>query len=177
MTGVAIVLIVLGFFLLGFGNRLAILGAGVGALLGVTIVSILPGEPGIWLWVLVPFGLAILFAVGSGLAKAMINLVTLALGALAGGAVILALLNLFGLDWGFTNWILALIGAVIGAGLMVRFKTWAVIILAAIVGSLLVVNGLQTIFPSFNDTIASLVGLALVGLGIAYMGGLIGKKK
>jgi hypothetical protein len=177
MTGVSILLIGLGLIVLAFGKRLAILGAGVGALLGFGILRILPGTLEGWLWLMIPFGLAILFAVGAGLAKGLISLVTLALGALAGGAIVLALLDLFSLDWGFTNWLLALVGAVIGVALMARFKDWAVIILAVLVGTFLCMRGLQMLFPSLDDVFASLIGLVLAGLGIAYQGGLFGKKK
>jgi hypothetical protein len=40
---VYIVFIILGLVVLGYGSRLAIFGAGVGALLGIAIVRILPG--------------------------------------------------------------------------------------------------------------------------------------
>ena len=176
MTLISIVFILLGLFVLAYGKRLAILGAGVGALLGIAIVRILPGEPGIWLWFLVPVGLAILFAFGGGIAKGLISIVTLALGALAGGAIVLALLDMFGLDWGVVNWLLALVGAVIGASVLSRFKDWGVIFLAALVGSLLATRGLQLLFPSINEAIASLIGLVLLGFGIVYQGGILKKK-
>jgi hypothetical protein len=130
------------------------------------------------LWVIIPIGLAILFAFGAGIAKSLIGLITLALGALAGGAITLGLLDLLGLDWGIVNWILALVGAVIGAGILSRFKDWAIIVLASLVGALLCMRGLEMIFPNFSGLIASLVGLVLLGAGIAYQGGLFkGKNK
>jgi hypothetical protein len=173
----SIILIVLGLIVLGFGSRLIILGAGVGTLLGIGLLSILPGEQmSLWWW-LVPIGLAILFAVGAGFAKGVVSLITLALGALAGGAIVFAFLNLFGLDWGFLNWVLALVGAVIGAALVSRFKEWAVIILAGLVGAFLCMRGLQILVPSLDGLIATLIGLVLAGAGIAYQGGLFGKRK
>ncbi len=172
-----IIFIVLGLIVLAFGSRLAIFGAGVGALLGIGILSILPGVQEGWLWWIIPIGLAILFAFGAGIAKALVGLVTLALGALAGGAITLGLLNLFGLDWGLVNWLLALVGAVIGAGLMSRFKDWTVIVLAAVVGALLCTRGLQMLIPALNGAIGSLIGLVLAGTGIAYQGGLFGRGK
>ena len=172
-----IIFIVLGVLVLAFGSRLAIFGAGVGALLGIGILSILPVAQESWLWLVVPIGLAILFAFGAGIAKSLVGLVTLALGALAGGAITLGLLNLFGLDWGLVNWLLALVGAVIGAGVMSRFKDWTVIILAAVVGALLCTRGLQMLIPALNGAIGSLIGLVLAGAGIAYQGGLFGRGK
>jgi len=177
MTGFAIIIIIVGLIMLLYGTRLALLGAGIGVLLGVGILRLFPGAQDNLLWLIIPIGLAILFAVGGGFAKGLIGLVTLAFGALAGGAIVLAILDLFGLDWGITNWILALIGAVIGAGLLSRFKDWALIFLAAFVGSLLVVRGLQMVFPSFTGAFASLLGLVLLGGSVAYQGGLFGKRK
>jgi hypothetical protein len=172
----SIILIALGLIVLGFGSRLALLGAGIGALLGIGLLRILPGDQSsVWWWI-VPIGLAILFAIGSGLAKGLIGLVTLALGALAGGAIVLAILDLFALDWGLMNWVLALVGAVIGAALMSRFKDWGLIILAALVGGLLFMRGLQMLIPSLDGLIASLIGLVVVGGSIAYQGGLIGRR-
>jgi hypothetical protein len=173
----SIIVILLGLVVLAYGNRLALFAAGVGALLGLAFLRFLPWTLESLLWLIVPVGLAILFALGAGLAKGIIGLVTLALGALAGGAITLAVLDLFGLDWGLANWILALVGAVIGAGLASRFKEWTVIILAAIVGALLCVRGLQMLIPSLDGTIASLIGLVLAGGAIAYHGGWLGKGK
>jgi hypothetical protein len=176
MVVFALIIIVLGLMLLGFGKRMWIFGAGVGAVVGLALLRFLPGAQDGWLGFLVVFGLAILFAVGSGIAKGFIGLITLALGALAGGAIVLVVLDLFGLDWGLVNWLLALVGAVIGAGVMSRFKDWAIIILAALVGALLCTHGLQLLIPSLDGLIASLITVILVGASVAYQGGLLTKK-
>jgi hypothetical protein len=177
MTLLGVILIALGLIVLAFGSRLALLGAGVGALLGIGILRILPGDLDSLWWLIVPIGLAILFAFGAGLARGVINLIILAIGAFAGGAIVLAVLDLFGLDLGVVNWLLALVGAVVGAGLLSRFKDWAIIILAALIGALLTVRGLQVLLPSLQGTIATLIGLLLAGGGIAYHGGLLGGGK
>jgi hypothetical protein len=177
MFALGLGLILLGLVILVFGTRMVILGAGVGALLGIGFLRILPGTQESALWLIIPIGLAILFAFGAGIAKGMVSLVTLALGALAGGAIALAVLDLFGLDLGLTNWIIALVGAVIGAGLMSRFKTWAVIILASLVGALLSVRGLQMLVPAVQGIWSSLIGLVLLGGGIVFHGGFFGKRK
>ena len=177
MVAVAFVLIVLGLVVLVYGTRLTLFGAGVGALLGLAILRILPGAQESLLWLIVPIGLAILFALGAGLAKGLIGLVTLALGALAGGAIVLAVLDLFGLDFGLMNWLLALVGAVIGAGFLSRFKEWTIIVLAAVVGALLTVRGLQMLIPFVQGSIATLIGVLLAGGGIAYHAGWLGGGK
>lgn len=177
MSFVAIIILVLGLLLLAFGNRLAWFGAGVGALLGVGLLSLLPGDQSTLVWLVVPVGLAILFAIGSGVAKGIVNIVILAFGALAGGAIVLAVLDLLGLDLGLAGWLVALVGAVIGAVLASRFGDWAIIILAALVGSLLTVRGLQMLLPSIQGAIASLIGLVLAVGAIAYHGGFLGGHK
>jgi hypothetical protein len=177
MVVYALIVVVLGLMLLGFGKRMWLFGAGVGALVGLALLRFLPGAQDNWFGFLVVFGLAILFAVGSGIAKGFISLITLALGALAGGAIVLVALDLFGLDWGWVNWLLALIGAVVGAGLASKFKDWAIILLAAGVGALLCTRGLQMLIPSLTGVLLSLLTVVLFGVSVLYQGGLLGKGK
>ncbi len=177
MTAFWILIVALGLIVLFFGNRMVIFAAGVGALLGIVILRILPGaQDGILLWV-VPIGLAVLFAIGSGIAKGVVSLITLVIGALAGAAIVMAVLDLFGLDLGLLSWVLAFVGALVCAGLFSRFEHWVVIILAALVGALLTVRGLQNLVPFIQGYIASLLGLVLAGGAIAYHGGFFGKGK
>jgi hypothetical protein len=173
----ALILICSGLAVLAFGSRLAVLGAGVGALLGVGLLRFMPGVQDGFLWLMVPVGLAILGAVGTGFMKGLVNIIFLVLGALAGAAIALAVLDLFGLSFGLIDWLLALIGGVIGAALVGRFKTWAVIIIAAVVGALLTVRGLQLLLPSLDGFVATLITLVLAGGGIAYNGGWIGARQ
>jgi hypothetical protein len=177
MALIGIILILLGLLVLAYGSRLAIFAAGVGALLGIWLLNIIPGaQTGLLSWV-IPLGLAVLFSFGAGIANTVVNLVTLVIGALAGFAIVNGVLDLFGIDWGFVNWILAIIGAVVGAGLIARVKDWAIIILASLVGALLCTRGLQLMIPSFTGFLASLVTLVLLAGGVAYQGGFFGKKK
>ena len=177
MQVTSIIVIVLGLMLLGFGKRMWLFGAGVGAVVGLALLQFLPGAQDNWFGFLVVFGLAMLFAAGSGIAKRFISLITLALGALAGGAIVLILLDMFSLDWGLVNWLLALVGAVIGAGVMSRFKDWAIIILAAGVGALLCTRGLQMLIPSLTGVLLSLLTVVLFGVSVFYQGGFLGKGK
>lgn len=177
MIAIPILIMILGLLVLVFGTRLAFFGAGVGLLVGIGILNFLPGDQTSLWWLIVPLGLAILFALGAGVAKGVIRLITLALGALAGGAIVLVVLNLFGADLGLLEWILALGGAVVGAGLLSRFTDWTLIILASIVGALITVHGLGMLVPVFQGFLGTSIGLVLAGGGIAYHGGFIGKKK
>jgi hypothetical protein len=177
MNFFAILIIVLGIFILVVGNRLTILGAGVGALLGIGILRFLPGsQDSLWWWI-IPVGLAVSFMIGAVIFKGFISLVTLAIGAVAGGAIVLATLDLFGLNFGLMDWILALVGSVIGVILIQRYKEWAFIALAALVGALLTVRGLQIFMPFVQGFFGTLLGLVLAGLSFAYHGGLFKKRK
>jgi hypothetical protein len=149
----------------------------VGALLGFGILRFIPGAQEGFIAILIPIVLAVVFAFGGTFMRGMIGLLTLALGAVAGAAIVFNVLQLFGLDFGILDWILAIIGAVIGAIVIQRFSDWAIYILAGFVGALLVVRGLQVWFPEFNDTFATIVGLVLAGAAILYQSGKVGGRK
>lgn len=79
-----IMVIAIGVAVLVFGKRLAVLGAAVGALLGVGILSLFPGQSSPLLELAIPFLLAVIGFFAAGFAKGIVNIVLLVLGALAG---------------------------------------------------------------------------------------------
>lgn len=173
----AIAIIVLGLVVLAVGSRLVVLGAAVGALLGLVILRFIPGaQTGLLAW-LIPIILAVIFAFGGGFMKGIVGLVTMAIGAVAGAAIVLGVMDLFSLSFGLIDWIIALVGAVIGVVLVQRFKDWAVIALAALVGALLVTRGLQALVPALQGAIGTVVLIVLAAGGFAYQGGFVGGKK
>jgi hypothetical protein len=177
MNFLAILVIALGILTLALGNRLVILGAGVGALLGIGILRFLPGnQESLWWWA-IPIGLAVLCMIGAVVFKGFVSLITLAIGAVAGAAIVLAALDLIGLNFGLFDWILALIGAVLGVIVIGRFKDWPFIALAALVGALLTVRGLQMLAPIMQGFVGTLLGLVLAGVSFAYHGGFLGGRK
>jgi hypothetical protein len=96
----ALILIGAGIAVLALGSRLAVLAAGVGMLLGVGLIHLLPGAQDSGVWLIGPVALAIVFGLGVGFMKGLVNLIILSIGVLAGAAVALALLDLFGLNGG-----------------------------------------------------------------------------
>lgn len=166
-------LIALGVVVLAFGSRLAVLGAAVGAILGVALLRLLPGDQGIWLTLLIPIGLAVLFFLGAGLAKGVVGLLTLVLGVVAGAAVTLSVLDLFNLSSGLLDWVLVVAGGCVGAVLVNSFKEWAVIILAGLVGATLTMRGISVLLPGLDGLLASSLALLLAAAGIAYQSGLL----
>lgn len=172
-----ILLIAIGIAVLLFGSRLAVLGAAIGALLGAGLLRLLPGEQGIFLTLGIPIGLAVLGFMSAAFMKGIVGIVTLVLGVLAGAAIVFGILDLFGLSFGLLDWVLAFVGALIGAGLVGRFKDWALIILAGLVGALLTTRGLAILMPSLQGALGTLIAILLAGGAIAYQGGLFGKQK
>jgi hypothetical protein len=175
----ALVLVALGLGVLVFGKRLAVLGAGVGALLGLGLLRLLNigPEAGFWFY-LIPGGLAALGALFSGALAGVFNLVLMAIGVLAGAAIALAVPDLLGsLSIGLPEWLLVLIGGVVGMVLLGRFKEWGVTLIGVIVGTMLTMRGLQMMIPSLQGTLASLLALVLFGGGIGYHAGWLGRRK
>ncbi len=172
---------IIGLAVLLLGKRLAVLGAAVGALLGVGLLALFPGDSGPWITLGVPLALAVAGFFVAGFSKGIIEIVILVLGALGGAAIVLGFLNLFNLDLGLMNWILAVVGGVAGLILIRRSRTgsqdWGIIILASLIGALLVTRGLSVLFPSVDGLIATLIVVVLAGAGMAYQGGLFGSSK
>ncbi len=167
-TGIAVAVIVLGVVVLLFGRRLALLAAGVGALLGLGLLQFLPGlQDGIG-GILLVFGLAILGGVLGVVAKALTHLVIIIVGFIAGGALVLAGLDALAIDLGLWAFVVASLGGLIAAVLANRFFDWAVIVLAGLVGAALTMRGLQLLWPSLVGWIGLIIGIALAVLGIVY---------
>lgn len=174
MNWLAITLVAFGILVLLFGSRLWLLGAAVGAMLGVALLRFLPGaQTGVLSW-LIPIGLAIALGLSAVFLKAIVDLVFLVLGVLAGAAAALVVLNLFGGGSGLINLLFVLGGGVFGAVLVRRFRRWALVILAGIVGALLTVWGLQSLF-GLTGPLTSLIALVLAGGGIWYQGRSMGR--
>jgi hypothetical protein len=173
----SLLLIAIGIAVLVVGKRLAVLGAAVGALLGVALLRWIPGSSGPLIAFGVPIALAVLGFFAAGFAKGIVNIVLIVLGALAGIAITLAFLDLLGIHTGLFDWLLALVGGIIGIVVVMRFKDWAMIVLAGLIGGLLVTRGLSEWLPVLAGIAGTLLVLALAALSVAYQGGLFGKRK
>jgi hypothetical protein len=172
-----IMVIAIGVAVLVFGKRLAVLGAAVGALLGVGLLGLFPGQSSPLLELAIPILLAVIGFFAAGFAKGIVNIVLLVLGALAGAAIMLGFLELFRVNSVSLGLLLAVVGGVVGALLVMRFKDWAMIILAGLIGGLLVTRGLTTWLPFLQGALGTLLVIVLAGVGIAFQGGLSGGRK
>lgn len=169
VTTISVILIVLGALVLLLGRRFFVLAAGVGALLGVGLLSLIPGQQGGTIALLLIFGLAVAGAFVGVFVKGLSHLVATGIGFVAGGAITLGILDGLGLNLGFFDFILALIGAGIGLMLVNRFFNWAMIVLAALTGALLVSRGLQLLTGQFTGAVGTIIWIALAGLGVFYL--------
>jgi hypothetical protein len=174
-------LIAVGVAVLALGRRLAVMGAAVGFLLGVGLLALFPGTSGPWVTFGLPIVLALVGFFCAAFAKGIIAIVILVIGALAGAAIVLAFLDLFGVDAGLLRWVLAVVGAVVGFVLIRRFrkgsKDWGMLILAGLVGALLVARGLTQLLPSLQGSIGTLIVIVLAGASIAFQGGYLSRRK
>jgi hypothetical protein len=173
-----VLIIAIGITVLVLGKRLAVMGAAVGALLGVGLLRLLNIPlTDIFLTLLIPGLLAVGGFFVAGFAKGIINIVLLVLGALAGAAIVLVFLDLFHINSGVLDWLLAVVGGVVGLILVRRYNDWALIIFAGLIGGLLVTRGLTVWFESLQSVLGTLLVLVLAGGSIAFHGGFLGKGK
>ena len=173
-----VLLVAIGIAVLILGKRLAVLGAAVGAILGVALLDLLPGTSGWLVSLLIVGGLAALGFFSAGFAKGIVNIILMVVGAVGGAAIALNIVGLFGLDIGLlVEMLLALVGGVIGFILIRRCGDWGLIILAAVIGALLVTRGLTIWFPSMEGTLGTLIAVVLAALSFIYQGGFLGGRK
>ena len=163
-----LILLALGLAVWLFGNRMWLLGAGAGALLGASLLRLFPGMAGGTAGLLIVIGMAVLFGVLGFIGKAFAKIIAMIIGFVIGGGLALGFLDMLG-SLGFIDWILALVAAVVAALIFARFLDWALIIFAALVGSMLIVRGGMLAFPTLlAGPLGTLIVLGLTALGIFY---------
>ena len=166
---IALFLIIAGAFVLLWGRRVFVLTAGVGALLGVGFLNLIPGQQNGILGLLVVFGLAIAGGFAGFFIKTLGKLLGMGIGFLAGGAITLAVLGVLGIDLGIFQFLLALVGGLVGLVLVSRFFDWTIIILACLTGALLVTRGLELLTGEFSGAIGTLIWIVLAALGFVNL--------
>jgi len=175
-----VLIIAIGIAVLVVGKRLAVMGAAVGALLGVGLLYLLNIKvtENLLLALLIPGLLAVIGFFVAGFAKAIVNIVLLVLGALAGAAIVLAFFNLFNIGSTLFVWILAVVGGVVGLIMVRRYHDWAMLIFSGLIGGLLVTRGLSEWFDFLkNSLVGTLLVLVLAGGSIFIQGGFLNRGK
>lgn len=154
----AAIRVVLGLALLFLGRRLFWLFVGaVGFALGAFVATQLIEAGNV---------LTILIALGGGLVGILLALFLQSLaiglaGFVAGALILQRLIELIGLDVGQWNWVVLIIGGIVGAVLAGLLFDWALIILSSLTGAGLLLQPLDLAAPW--DLVA-FIGLALVGI-------------
>lgn len=165
----ALILIGLGIVVWLYGDRMWLLGAGAGALLGFSLLRLFPGMADGTAGLMIVAGLAILLGVLAFFGKAFVKLIAMIVGFVIGGGLAMAFLDMLGLSLGLMDWLLALIAAVVVAVLFSRFLNWALIIFASLLGSMLIVRGGMAAFPDLlNSTLSTAIVVVLTVAGIYY---------
>jgi len=169
-TWLILILILLGLALLLFGKRLWLVGSGIGALLGASLVGLLPGLLGGWFGALVIIGLAVAFGILVTVFKGFTSLIAFGIGFLAGGTIALSILDLFAINLGFLNIVLALVIGLVGAVLARRFYKLLIVVFASLTGALLVARGVQNLMggAGSNEAIGTLIVVVLAGFSLWY---------
>jgi hypothetical protein len=164
-----LVSLVLGVVVWLIGNRLWLLGAATGALLGIGLLGRFEGLSGGWGGFLLVVGLAIALGVLGFIGRRFVKIIALVIGFIAGGAIALGILDVLGIGQGAWDWIIAVVVAVAVGLAFRRWSDWGFIILASLVGSLLVVRGLTlALLPSLTGPLGTVIVVALTALGIYY---------
>ncbi len=167
MDIVALTMLVLGIFVWLFGNRMWLLGAAAGALLGFALINFLNLSTG-WLGFIIVAGLAVLLGVLGFIGKAFTKLIAMVVGFIGGGAVAVAFMGMLSLDLGLFTWLVALVAGLVGAVVLSRFINWGLVIFASLFGSMLFVRGAMPFLSFITDTIGSIMVVVLTILGIFY---------
>ena len=173
-----VLVIAIGIAVLVAGKRLAVMGAAVGALLGVGLLYLLNIPlTDVLLTLLIPGALAVIGFFVAGFAKGIVNIVLLVVGALAGAAIVLAFFNLFNIGSTLFVWILAVVGGVVGLVMVRRYHDWAMLIFSGVVGGLLITRGLTVWLSFLQGAIGTLLVIVLAGGSIVLQGGFLNKDK
>ena len=165
-----LILLALGVVVWLFGNRMWLLGAGAGALLGYGLLRLFPSITDGTLGLLIVIGMMVLFGVLGFIGKAFAKIIAWVIGFVIGGGLALAFSSLLSATPGILDWILALITGAVVALIFGRFLNWGLIIFAALLGSMLIIRGCNCIaFPTLLDgTIGTLIVVVLTAVGIFY---------
>ena len=173
-----VLIIAIGIAVLVAGKRLAVMGAAVGALLGVALLRLLNIPlTDVLLTLLIPGLLAVIGFFVAGFAKGIVNIVLLVLGALAGAAIVLGFFDLFNIGSTLLVWLLAVVGGVVGLIMVRRYHDWAMLIFSGVVGGLLITRGLSTWLSFLQGAIGTLLVIVLAGGSIVFQGGFLNKGK
>lgn len=164
-----IINLVLGIILLTTGKRLywlfvAVVGFVIGMMVATTYVQLTPP----WLVYLVAIGVGV---VGAVIATFLQKLAIAIVGFIVGGAGAMYLTGLFGVTSQATNYMVFIIGGIVGLLLVASMFNWALYILSSWAGSTLATQAV-TKGISVNSQVGLIIFFGLFVLGMIIQAGL-----
>jgi hypothetical protein len=163
----ALVSIAIGVAVLLYGRRINWFAAAAGFLIGLGLMHALFPASTLLTALLVAIALGvggfILGTFGTGIMRLLFRI----MGALAGAAITLWLLRLFGLDTGVLGLAGLVVGGLIGFVLIQRYFELGVIVLTSLLGASLIVGGVNTVVP-LGNVIATAATLGVAVLGFLF---------
>jgi hypothetical protein len=160
MTISTILTLALGILLLFFGRRAFwIFVAVVGFIAGFTFATMFVHGQSELVIVLIAIGAAI---IGAFLAIVLEWLAVLIAGFLAGGYLATSLAVSLGMTTASGNWLIYIIGGIIGLILVAALFDWAIIVLSVLLGTEIIMTFLRTYVPAYYWLV--FLGLVVVGI-------------
>ncbi len=161
---VALLRVVVGAALLTLGRKLfwlfvAAIGFETGALIATRLLH--PGSELLVLAVAIVAGI-----LGALLALFIENIVVSAAGFLAGGYLLVSALDLLRFNPGQFEWVVYLIGGIVGAALAIVVLDWALIFLSSLSGAVIVSRAILPVGERIELIIV--IGLFIVGVAIQF---------
>jgi hypothetical protein len=126
------------------------------------------GQP-VWIAIVVAL---IVGAIGAILAVTIQRIAIGLTGFLLGGFLLLQILTAFDLQLGGWNWLIFILGGLVGMALLSAVFEWTLILLTSVIGSILITQ--SSLLPAGSRTLVFILAL-LVGLGV-QIGMQIGEK-
>lgn len=164
---VPIVRIIFGILLLFFGHRLFwLLAAIVGFLFGLQLAAEIGGAwPG-WLQILVSIALGLIMAI---IAIVSVRIAAMIVGFLIGWIVIGEAMAALGISLGSINWIMLVLGGIIGAVIALAVFDLGLIVLTSLAGATTIVGALVALTGSGpRNPALILLGIVLAIIGIIF---------
>lgn len=162
--------ILVGLALLVLGRRLFwLFVGGAGFVAGLTLAGLfVRGQPD---WVLLVIALAA-GLLGVLIALFLQRLAVWIAGFIAGGYILIELLNWLGQETGLPTWVLFIIGGIVGGLLLAALFDWALILLSSLTGATIVVQATQ-----FGPQISAALFIVLLIVGIAIQARLMQRER
>jgi hypothetical protein len=162
--------LLVGIVLLVLGRKVFwLFVAGIGYMAAFTLVTQLTEIQQEWLVIVIALAAG---AVGALLAIFLQQVAVAVAGFLAGGYIVLGLLNMLELNLPTLSWVFALVGGAVGAIVALLLLDWALIFLSSLSGATIIVEALE-----LRGLVATLVLVGAMVVGIIIQSALLDREQ